>query len=245
MAIVSGLVDIVFLDFGNTLVHPEPDWMSHYLDVYEQVLGQRPNKDLAAQSVFDVWTNLWPEIESTCWTPSLAEDRTHRHWRETAIARRLGVTDPATQQQILHNLNRRFHSPGTFAVYPDVWPALTKLRQDNFRLAVLSNWDWDLPDLLAGLGLTAYFDYVIVSARVGCAKPNPLIFRQALQTGGIHTPKQAIHVGDNIVTDVQGAARAGLRPIFLDRDENFSTEDPAISNIIKITALTELPALLT
>jgi len=243
MAISLQNAEVIFLDFGHTLAHPDPDWMSHYLDVYEQVLGDRPDEDFASQAVFDVWTNLWPQIESGCWPPSWDEDAARRRQREITIARRLGVTDPAVQQKLLSGLNRRFHNPETYAVYPDVWPALAALRRQGFRLAVLSNWDWELPDLLVGLGLMSYFDDVIVSARVGCAKPDPHIFRQALQKVDVSAPARAIHVGDNIVADMEGAAQAGLRPILIDRDGHFSPEHQAVAGVTKIAALTDLPEL--
>jgi len=128
-----------------------------------------------------------------------------------------------------------------FRVFDDVVPALTALRAGGSRLAVVSNWDVSLHEVLATTGLTPWFDVVLTSAQEGTAKPEPGLFLRALeQLGGID-PSAALHVGDDLVADVAGARAAGVEPVLLDRA---GTAGPADGARV-IRTLTELPGAVT
>jgi len=87
--------------------------------------------------------------------------------------------------------------------------ACRALAEAGLRLAVVSNWDVGLHDHLARLGLTAIVDEVVTSAEAGAPKPDPAVFRLALDRLGV-TPGHAVHVGD-APADEEGARAAGLR----------------------------------
>jgi HAD superfamily hydrolase (TIGR01509 family) len=87
--------------------------------------------------------------------------------------------------------------------------ACRALAEAGLRLAVVSNWDVGLHDQLARLGLTAIIDEVVTSAEAGAPKPDPAVFRLALDRLGV-TPGRAVHVGD-APADEEGARAAGLR----------------------------------
>ncbi len=65
---------------------------------------------------------------------------------------------------------------------PTWFPALEALRALGLRLAVISNFDERLPELLSGLDLARRVDLVVTSAELGIAKPNPAIFRHAARS---------------------------------------------------------------
>jgi putative hydrolase of the HAD superfamily len=87
--------------------------------------------------------------------------------------------------------------------------ACRALAEAGLRLAVVSNWDVGLHDQLALLGLTAIVDEVVTSAEAGAPKPDPAMFRLALQRLGV-TAGRAVHVGD-APADEEGARAAGVR----------------------------------
>jgi len=87
--------------------------------------------------------------------------------------------------------------------------ACRALAEAGLRLAVVSNWDVGLHEQLAQLGLTAIVDAVVTSAEAGAPKPDPAIFRLALQRVGVAADR-AVHVGD-APADEEGARAAGLR----------------------------------
>ena len=124
-----------------------------------------------------------------------------------------------------------------FTAYPDVLPALGELREGGIALVVASNWDCSLPDWLAPTGILDLVDGVVTSAEVGEAKPSPRVFERALAVARV-SPGEALHVGDKVDNDVQGAAAAGVRAVLLQREG-----DPP-AGVESIRSLSELVALL-
>src|SRR4051794_5711767 len=124
-----------------------------------------------------------------------------------------------------------------FAPFPDVAPSLEELKGRGLKLVIASNWDWSLPQWVAGAGLGGLVDGTASWAVVGAAKPAPDVFREALRVAGVG-PDEAVHVGDSLEGDVDGAHAAGLRAILLQRHG-----DPP-GSVETIRSLAELPALL-
>ncbi len=104
-----------------------------------------------------------------------------------------------------------------FTAFGDVEPALTGLRERGLRTVVVSNWDVSLHDLLARLGLASLLDGIITSADAQARKPAREIFERALELAGVDAAA-AVHVGDSVAEDVEGARSAGIRPILLRRE---------------------------
>jgi len=83
-------------------------------------------------------------------------------------------------------------------------------------------------------------DFCLVSEEAGTHKPDPRIFELALEKAGGLSPRQAIFIGDTLASDIEGALRAGLEPIFMNpRDDQ--TPPPGVP---KIKTLAEFLALL-
>jgi putative hydrolase of the HAD superfamily len=101
-----------------------------------------------------------------------------------------------------------------FHVYDDVAPTLAGLGDANVSTAVVSNWDCSLPDTLQRVGIE--IPVVVDSATSGTAKPDPAIFRRALDLLGVAADR-ALHVGDLHATDGEGARAAGVDVRILDR----------------------------
>ena len=104
-----------------------------------------------------------------------------------------------------------------FRAYPEVPGVLARLRAGGARLAVVSNWDVSLHDVLERTALRPLVDAVVISAELGVAKPDPAIFRAALERLGA-TADGALHVGDSLEHDVAGARAAGLEAVLVARN---------------------------
>lgn len=100
----------------------------------------------------------------------------------------------------------RFMAAIVFEPEPGALAAVRRLEAHGLALCVVSNWDCDLPEHLRALELRLP---VVTSAEVGAAKPDPAIFRAALERLGVE-PGRALHVGDS-PEDEQGARAAGMR----------------------------------
>ncbi|MDQ4048309.1 MAG: HAD-IA family hydrolase [Actinomycetota bacterium] len=140
-----------------------------------------------------------------------------------------GLDRAAVRQAMLDSLE--------FRVFPDAPGALRALRGHGMRLVVVSNWDWSLPQWLERARLAELVDGVVASAVVGVQKPSPRIFRVALDEAGV-APEEALHVGDSMESDVEGARAAGVRAVLIARAGG------APKGVEAIRSLEELPSLI-
>ncbi|HWV87483.1 MAG TPA: HAD-IA family hydrolase [Capillimicrobium sp.] len=104
-----------------------------------------------------------------------------------------------------------------FAPYPEAPEVLDALRARGHPLAVVSNWDVSLHDVLRATGLRDRVDAVVTSAELGAAKPDPAPLLEALRLLGAPAAG-ARHVGDTPSEDVEAARAAGVEPVLVVRD---------------------------
>jgi putative hydrolase of the HAD superfamily len=125
-----------------------------------------------------------------------------------------------------------------FRAHADAAPAVAALRRRGVRLVVASNWDCSLPCALAAAGLDGAFDAVVPSAVAGAAKPDPRLFAAALDAAGVG-PERAVHVGDSVRHDIEGARAAGVFGVLLRRERGGEggEEVPTIASLTDLAAL--------
>jgi putative hydrolase of the HAD superfamily len=123
-----------------------------------------------------------------------------------------------------------------FRPYPDVLPALAELRDHGVTLVIASNWDCSLPDWLMPTGITELVDGVVTSAEVGAPKPDPRVFERALAIAGV-APAKALHVGDKVDNDIEGAAAAGVRGVLVQRGGEPPEGVEAVRSLLELAAL--------
>jgi putative hydrolase of the HAD superfamily len=103
-----------------------------------------------------------------------------------------------------------------WSLVPDGFTAaLQRARAAGVRVAVVSNSEGMLEALFRRLGVRSAIDLVVDSGIAGVEKPDPRIFRIALDRFGVE-PGRALHLGDNYATDVLGARAAGVRVALVD-----------------------------
>lgn len=122
-------------------------------------------------------------------------------------------------------------------VYDDVPEVLESWQQRGIKLGVVSNFDSRLYPVLEVLELAHFFDSVTISTHVGAAKPDPNIFKIALENYDLE-PIQAWHIGDSWSEDVIGAEQAGLGAIWLNREAKVIPRPGVALKVV--TSLTEL-----
>jgi HAD superfamily hydrolase (TIGR01509 family) len=111
------------------------------------------------------------------------------------------------QEQPRRNLWRR--------PIPGMIELVRELKQGGVAIAVISNSEGHLAELVAELGWTNDFDVVVDSGRVGIDKPDPRIFAHACAAVGV-PPQDLLHVGDAWEADVQGARAASASAVWFD-----------------------------
>ena len=120
---------------------------------------------------------------------------------------RLG-DDPARGARIVE----RFLA-NTDAAMARTRPLLAALR-GRYRLGLVSNWYGNLAAVCRELGLDTLVDAIADSEVVGISKPDPALFRAAMDPLGAD-PATTAMIGDSQRRDGEGAARVGCRFIWL------------------------------
>ena len=121
-------------------------------------------------------------------------------------------------------------------VFEDAAPALSALRDQGWRLAILTNCDDDL-FAVTRTRLPVPFDMVVTAQQVGSYKPDLGHFRAFADKTGV-SKADWVHVANSWVHDILPAARLGLRSVWVDRDR---TGHPAKLAERRITAMRRLP----
>jgi putative hydrolase of the HAD superfamily len=113
-------------------------------------------------------------------------------------------------------------------------PSLERFRAAGLRLAVVSNSNGTLQRLFDRLGLTPAFGAILDSTVEGVEKPDPRLFRLALERLG-EEAGAAVHVGDLYHVDVVGARAAGVRPVLLDEAGLWPDADcPRVRSLVEL-----------
>jgi len=138
-----------------------------------------------------------------------------------------GVRDQglAWRMSVLYNTARRFRIRSF--VRSGARTVLEGLRQRGMKVGVITNGTPALQrNVLDALGLDAYLEHVVIGEVEGYSKPDPRLFERALALAGAMAP-ETLYVGDNPITDVLGASRAGMRVALLeDADASAGAQDP-------------------
>ncbi len=133
----------------------------------------------------------------------------------TAGLKAMGVDDP----EFGYELGERFPQERRKVpfVYEETFDVLDILKE-KYRLLLLTNGSPDLQitKLAITPNLVPYFEQIIISGSFGRGKPDPAIFEHALSRM-ILLKDEVIMVGDNLLTDILGANRAGIKSVWINR----------------------------
>jgi len=221
--------DAVFLDVDGTLL-----WVDLDVEGYvEDLAPYAANGSLTVERAKGpVWEGLRRHIE---------ENIEHRTEEDLADFKRRNAEITASELSIraptdlLAEVAQRRIS---FNPYPESEAVLRRLRETGVGMYVISNWDLGLFEVLEDLDWMRYFDGVVVSAVSGVEKPDPRLFEEALEASGVGRDR-VVHVGNDPVTDISGAAEAGIDTVLVDRKGNIAAPEATFV----IPDLSELPDL--
>ena len=207
-------IEVVTFDVTGTLIH-----CPRLFEIYAEVLD-RHGVDVEPDDLREPFRLTWQELD--CSTPT-GLDRYCQHpegsrgWWRRFLERLCELLEAkAPSKFTAAELYARFAHADAWETYEEVPAVLEDLLERGYRLAVLSNWDERLPELLHRMRLADYFEEIVYSASLGIAKPNPEIFRHTLDRLRVR-PGEALHIGDSAQEDVEGAIAAGMRAVLLER----------------------------
>jgi len=103
------------------------------------------------------------------------------------------------------------------ALFPHVAETLEALKREGVAIGMVSNtgrtWGRYLRRVQDRLGIGRFFDVRVFSDEVGVRKPEPGIFRAALEELGL-SQGRVVHVGDDVDADVAGAKALGMKAVW-------------------------------
>src|SRR6266446_5838193 len=210
------MIKAIFFDAVGTLFKLTNPVGDHYAYV-----GRQLGLNLDAQNLDRAFHTAWKQMPQRAAIDGPRENDDKGWWHELVDL----VLDQAAPS--LSELDRdnffevayeHFAEAGVWEAYPEVVDVLGKL-QPRFQLAVVSNFDGRLRMIPEHLGISKFFTHVFVSSEIGADKPDPEIFRRALEFADL-TADQVLHAGDDPVRDWQAASAAGLSIFQLDREKN-------------------------
>ena len=113
-----------------------------------------------------------------------------------------------------------FATPEGWSLEAETRSVLEKLANTNRSLVVVSNFDERLPLILNAFGITNLFTSVVMSSVERVAKPEPFLYRLALQKVNARLfppldPSECLHIGDNVENDYETAWAAGWNALLL------------------------------
>ena len=123
-------------------------------------------------------------------------------------------------------------------LYEDTLEVLNKLK-GHYKLLLLTNGAPSLQNLKLEITseLVPYFDHIFISGDFGVGKPDASIFRHVIETANIDVDT-SIMVGDNLMTDILGSNRVGMRNVWINREGKVPNGEVPFTYEVK--SLTEL-----
>jgi putative hydrolase of the HAD superfamily len=206
-----GLIEGIVLDAVGTLIKPVPSVAEAYA-----AAARRQGVALETAEVRSRFNRHFKSDE-VCGEQGLHstdEGTEARRWRRIVTMVLPEVPDP---QRVFDELWEHFASPDSWRCFPDVVPALRVIHEAGISVCVGSNFDRRLRRVVMGLPeLSWAVDALVISSEVGFRKPHASFYRAVCDRLAL-PPSRVLCVGDDLENDVQGALRAGLGAVLLDR----------------------------
>jgi putative hydrolase of the HAD superfamily len=196
------LAKALFFDVGNTLLFPNRKRMLQALHERQMF----PSDEL----LNDVERQTKREFDSLLASNSCVD---HGFWHiyYSRLLEKLQFPDETVRIDLV---SRTRVSGNWCEIRPGTRDALRRLSK-QYRLAVISNADGKIADVLARCGIADCFETITDSGIVGKEKPHPLIFEAAVSSLGV-SANQSIDIGDVYSVDYLGATRFGMQAVLFD-----------------------------
>lgn len=231
------LIRAVFFDAGETLLSPRPSWS----ELSAIVLRDRGH-DVGVDSLRLAWRHTAQHFLRAAdegRTFSTSHDESHRFWTNLYhdLLEYLGIHDPDAPEVLYET----FSDPSNYELFDDARPTIEELRARGIRLGVISNFESWLRQMLERLDIAHLFDVLAISGDLGWEKPDPRIFKWALEEAGVDATG-AIHVGDSPHFDAIPAGDLGMTGVLLDRFgrwDELEGDFPRVLSLREVVGLTE------
>ena len=211
---MAGRLRLITFDACNTLFHVRGSPGELYSNV-----AARFGVDIEPEALNDSFKDSFRDFYRTLPNFGAQSAKTGEKWWHGVVKqtfRSAGYHDEANLARISSVLYKEFSTATYWQVYPETFDVLEHLKNRNYHLAVISNFDERLDIILERLRLKEYFRFFACSFDVGICKPAPEVFHLVLSHFDVKA-EEALHVGDNLDLDYKPAIKLGMGSLIVNR----------------------------
>jgi len=233
---------VIFFDLGDTLVQIRKEIIDEICKYIVMLTGTRVDFETYMSFFIEEWGKRSNPDENRLINGVATSGAEKEYWTKfmSSFLRSLGVSSPSTN--MVDWIASTYMRPTSYECFEDVKPTLSGLWEKGFKLGVISNAFPSAPRILEKLGLKKYFMWEIYSFETDSIKPEPGIYKYALEKAGIN-PADALFIDDRWKF-VKGAKEIGMNALLIER---FESKHPLETNSLvdRITSLRELEKMIT
>eukprot|EP01066_Platyproteum_vivax_P008064 Platyproteum_vivax@DN3314_c0_g1_i1.p1 len=256
-------LQLVTLDVTGTILNTDRNIGQIYINALKDHLPPDPTVDLQLRNLvpqdvslnfkdtFNQYSNTYPcfgahhSMTSQEWWAAVVYETLRRSKVPPA-----GLSDPVFQK-VFGNLFNVFTGESGWKMVPGTIDLLNALslekasrRHTPLILGVISNTDERVHPVMDAFNLTDRFDFILTSREEGVEKPAAELFQRALDRAELLTGRAidrhyAVHIGDNMSKDVQGAEGAGWWAIYVNKKASHEHESFACKDLSGVWPLLE------
>jgi putative hydrolase of the HAD superfamily len=193
---------VVFFDVGNTLLFPNRARIHAPLAERGIEVGNEHLRDLERRTKnrFDAMLTSNGSTDQSFWWMFYSQ-----------LLTEIGIEDNALRDQMVASIRKS----GNWDRIPAGTAERLRRIGEFYPIAVISNADGRIEDVLRRCGIADCFRTITDSGLVGYEKPHPEIFRRALKSMDAR-PEESLYVGDVYSVDYLGATGAGMQAMLMD-----------------------------
>ena len=207
---MNSKLKVIFFDVGNTLLFPNRKRIHAPLAERGIVPDSEYLRGLECRT-----KNRFDGIMTGTITKNGSPDRGFWWMFYSQLLSEIGLKDTDEADAIRDQLVAGIQNSGNWdTIRPGTAEQLHEIGE-RYRIAVISNADGKITDVLQKCGIANCFRTITDSGLVGYEKPHPEIFRQALKSMNA-APDESLYVGDVYSVDYLGATGAGMQALLMD-----------------------------
>lgn len=235
----NGPIMLVTFDLYDTLVEADPPrWERFAAATRRAGFSMSPEEilraDRAMEDHYTIENGRYPIRDRT-------EDDVQA-FRLEQVRVNLEALELPTDEETVSRVQQYFldetqnHSGWNYRAFDENIETLEYLESHGVMRAVISNADADVTNFCLHMGFAKKMDLIVTSAIVGWEKPDKRTFFAALNPLKVE-PKDALHVGDQPLSDVKGARAIGMGAALIDRYGRHRDDE---HDAIRVRSLMEL-----
>lgn len=226
----------IFFDLGWTLVYPPSgDW--EFTQPAQKLFNWEVYQSLPKERTAAVRKEANDYLEAHHHISSLEEEYDRMLQYFTIVAQKLPELGATRQDIEATALEKVYQSQHTYNLMEDAIPTLEALK-GRYKLGIISDTWPSIVPVLERFGILPYFDAITYSFQLGCFKPNPRMFQDALSKMGL--PAQECVFIDDVARNLEGAAKVGIQPVQIRVKPDADPCPQGMASIGKISGILEL-----